>query len=141
MPLSRTALAIVAFAAVNGLVAQVLEAYAAHGLAEVAGDYAPTLYHTSAKYHMWHVLALLFVALIYDRVAVPVARWGLLAVVALFSVGTVAFSGGMYGVPFGGSVYYAVAGAILLQAGWAVFAASIIVALVRSGTAPARPAA
>ncbi|MCB2108405.1 MAG: DUF423 domain-containing protein [Rhodobacteraceae bacterium] len=130
MPLSRPALGITLFAVVNGLIAQVLEGYAAHGLVEIAGDYAPTLYHTSAKYHMWHVLALFFVVLIYDRVTVLPARVLLWVTVALFSIGMVMFSGGMYGVPFGASIYITVAGAILLQVGWGAFVLAIAAALV-----------
>lgn len=129
MPLSRTALGIILFAVINGLIAQSLESYTAHGLVEIGGDYAPTIYHMSAKYHMWHVLTLFFIAVVYDRITTRVARALLLTTVGFFVVGTLMFCGGMYSVPFGGSVYVAAAGAVILVAGWAVFSAAIIAAL------------
>lgn len=131
MQLSRTALGIVLFAVVNGLIAQSLESYTAHGLVEVGGDYAPTLYHMSAKYHMWHVLTLFFIALIYDRITAQVARKLLIATVGFFGVGTIMFCGAMYGVPFGASVYIAAAGAVILVAGWVVFTAAAIAAFAQ----------
>lgn len=121
MTLSRTAWAIILFAVVNGLVAQILESYTAHGLTDVAGEYAATLFHMSAKYHMWHVLGLLFIGLTYDRCPSGTVRRMLAGTAILFALGMVAFSGGMYLVPFGGHVYVAVAGAIILQVGWGFF--------------------
>lgn len=130
MQLSRTALGIVLFAVINGLIAQALESYTAHGLVEVGGDYAPTLYHMAAKYHMWHVLTLFFIALIYDRITAKTARGLLLATVGFFGVGTIMFCGAMYGVPFGASVYIAATGAVILMAGWVVFTIAAIAAFV-----------
>ena len=129
MSLSKPALGIFLFAVVNGLIAQVLEGYAAHGLAEVAGDYAPTLFHMSAKYHMWHVLAFFSIALLYDRIELKAARWLLLATVLILGIGTLSFCTGMYGVSFGVNVYFAVVGAILFQVGWAVFVLALATAL------------
>lgn len=137
MSFSKTALAIMLFAAVNGLIAQICEGYAAHGLEDAAGSYAPTLYHTSAKYHMWHVLAMLFAGLIYDRIVSPSSQWLLIGATVLFGVGMASFSGGMYAVPFGGSVYFAVAGAILLQIAWGVLALAFVAALMGRKTAAA----
>ncbi len=130
MPLSKPALGIFLFAVVNGLIAQMLEGYAAHGLAEVAGDYAPTLFHMSAKYHMWHVLAFFSIALLYDRIELKAVQWLLLATVAILGVGTLSFCGGLYGVSFGVNVYFAVVGAILFQVGWAVFVLALVAALL-----------
>jgi uncharacterized membrane protein YgdD (TMEM256/DUF423 family) len=120
MSLSRPAQIMVLIAVINGLIAQLLESYTAHGLTDVAGDYAATVFHMSAKYQMWHVFALILVALLFDRSPPGLVRVALAVTAALFAVGTLAFSGGMYWVPFGGNVYLAVGGAILLQAGWVV---------------------
>lgn len=139
MPLSRSALLIIVFAAANGLVAQLCEGYAAHGLEEAAGSYAPTLYHTSAKYHMWHVLALLFAGLAFDRMTSRVARIVMVAAVAVMSAGMVSFAGGMYGVPFGASVYFAVAGAILLQISWGLLALAMLAQIMAGRPVPALP--
>ncbi len=132
MQLSRTALGIVLFAVVNGLIAQSLESYTAHGLVDVAGDYGPTLYHMSAKYHMWHVLTLFFIAMMYDRIGSGLAHKLLIATVGFIMLGTLMFCGAMYGQPFGASVYVAAIGAIVLIIGWVFFAAAIIAALVQT---------
>jgi uncharacterized membrane protein YgdD (TMEM256/DUF423 family) len=130
MALSRTALWIVLFAVVNGLVAQSLESYTAHGLVELTGDtYAPDLFHMAAKYHMWHVLALFFIALIIDRMPEGLPRKLLLVTVGFFVVGTLMFCGGMYSIPFGGSVYIAAAGAVVFVTGWVVFVAATAAAI------------
>lgn len=131
MALSRSAWAIILFAAVNGLVAQVLESYTAHGLTDAAGEYAATVFHMSAKYQMWHVLGLLSIGLIYDRIPQGLIKRLLMATAALFAVGTLAFSGGMYWVPFGGNVYLAVFGAIILQLGWFCFIVTAGLGLLR----------
>ncbi|MDX2144280.1 MAG: DUF423 domain-containing protein [Rhodospirillaceae bacterium] len=132
MDLSRAAWTIVLFATVNGLIAQVLESYSAHGLTEIAGEYAATVFHMSAKYQMWHVLALLFIGLILDRIADPATKRLMVVTSVLFALGMAAFSGGMYWVPFGGNVYMAVGGAILLQMGWFAFVVASAMAVWRA---------
>ena len=131
MTLSRPSLAMLLFAAVNGFIVINLESYTAHGLEEVAGEYAVHIFHMSAKYQMWHALALAFLGLIHDRLPMgwPRRLNGVAAV--LFAGGMLSFCAGMYAVPFGGPLEPAIAGAIIFMAGWASFAAALVAATRR----------
>ncbi len=119
----------VLIAVINGYIALDYSAYAGHGeLEEIAGEYAVRLYHTSAKYQMWHVFALIGAAVLYElwtqkyvRIALGVAATG-------FAVGIGIFCYGYYSVPFGGTLTPVIIGAVIMTAGWVVFG---IAALVR----------
>ncbi len=129
MPLSRPSLAVLLFAAVNGFIVICLESYSAHGLEEIAGEYAVTIFHMSAKYQMWHALALAFLGLIHDRLPSGWPRQLNFSAAVLFALGTVSFCAGMYAVPFGGPLEPAIAGAIIFMAGWVALAASLVTAM------------
>ena len=66
MHTSLPSLAMIAFAAINAFIALDMSGEAGHGLEDELGKYAVHLYHTSAKYHMWHVLGLMGLAVLYD---------------------------------------------------------------------------
>ncbi len=79
-------------AAINGLIAVAMGAFAAHGLKDRLAPDALELVRTASTYEMWHALALLGVALLAPRgpaAAIKIAGWGFLA-------GCVLFSGSLY---------------------------------------------
>ncbi len=129
MTLSRSSLAMLLFAAVNGLIVICLESYAVHGLEEIAGEYAVSIFHMSAKYQMWHALGLAFLGLIHDRLPSGWSRRLNCSAAVLFAVGTVSFCAGMYAVPFGGPLEPAIAGAIIFMVGWVALAVSLVTAM------------
>ncbi len=111
-------------AAVNGFLALVLGAYAAHGLGGRAEAERVGWVEVGADYGLSHALALLGVGLLAGRTARPrmtlrLAGWAFLA-------GTLLFSGGLYvmGVTGARALGPVVpVGGLLLMAGWlALFA-------------------
>lgn len=141
-------------ASVSGLLAVVLGAFGAHGLADsrdadggylaqkyadvpektVAGLTLPASYkylqdyHTAVRYHMWHALAVLGVGLLMQRQTsrlLSAAAWS-------FLIGILLFSGGLYilvilGPKFGGIPWGAVVpiGGVLLVTGWCLLGIGI----------------
>ncbi|MDZ7783403.1 MAG: DUF423 domain-containing protein [Halioglobus sp.] len=113
-------------AALNGMLAVVFGAFAAHALKEKLDPYALGIFQTAVQYHFYHSLALLAVALL----ALQVPQTTLLRSSGwLFLLGMIIFCGSLYllgltGVrwlgaitPLGGLAF--VAGwACLLAAGW-----------------------
>ncbi len=107
-------------AAVNGLLAVALGALAAHGLRGRVEPEQIAWIQTGSEYGMAHGLALMGVALLWDRMPAPsrglrLAGWGFLA-------GSVLFSGALYvmgmtGLRALGAVVPV--GGILLLGGWA----------------------
>lgn len=108
-------------AAVNGLMAIAMGAFAAHGLRSVLDADALGWLDTGSRYQMWHALVLLGVALLLSRVQAGRHRRLLMAIAWAFLVGIVLFAGSLYLLalthvqafawitPFGG---------IALMAGW-----------------------
>ncbi len=126
MPTSFVSLLMMLFAIVSALIGLNQEGYAAHGLEVDAGEYAVNLYHTAAKYLMWHVFGLIFLALLYDR-WVDLRTRVLIGLAALtFALGIVTFSGGMYRVPFGGTLGPVIFGAVAFMVGWGLMGLGVI---------------
>jgi uncharacterized membrane protein YgdD (TMEM256/DUF423 family) len=104
-------------AAISGLLAVALGAFAAHGMTEPK----PIEWlHTGSQYQMVHALAV-FAALALHRAG---AR-GMGLVAALFLVGTVLFSGSLYAMALGGPRLLGAItplGGLSFMAGWAVMA-------------------
>ena len=80
-------------AAVNGLMAIVMGAFAAHGLRSVLDADALGWIDTGSRYQMWHALALLVVASLFVRLrpgrqrrALQAIAWAFLAGIVLFSL-------------------------------------------------------
>ena len=103
--------------AVAGVLAVVFGAFAAHSL---RGRLAPEMlavFETGARYQMYHALALVLTAILFERSprrVLAVAGW-------LFTVGIVLFSGSLYLLATtGGTVWGAVTplGGVALMAGW-----------------------
>jgi uncharacterized membrane protein YgdD (TMEM256/DUF423 family) len=108
-------------AAVNGLMAIAMGAFAAHGLRSVLDAEALGWLDTASRYQMWHALALLAVALLLVRTQPGRDRRLLTAIAWTFLVGIGLFAGSLYLLaltrvrafawitPFGG---------VALMAGW-----------------------
>ena len=109
-------------AAVNGFLAVLAGAFAAHGLESHADPAALAGFRTGAHYHMYHALALIAVAWRADgRKGAPVvalAGWG-------FVVGILLFCGSLYVLGLSGSrslVWVTPLGGVSFLAGWAALA-------------------
>jgi len=125
--MSRTAAFFTFIAGVNGLIAVLAGAWAAHGfvIPLIAGG--GILADSGSRIQMWHALALLGLAIAHERA--PVARTGiarLFGVQALFRlaglafiIGIIGFSGGLYAAA-GGSPFTGLApiGGRVLMLGW-----------------------
>ena len=84
--------------AVLGGVGVALGAFGAHGLRGRLSPEMLTVFETGVRYHMYHALALLFVALVLPRLdgrAVVIAGWS-------FVAGIVLFSGSLYALALSG---------------------------------------
>jgi uncharacterized membrane protein YgdD (TMEM256/DUF423 family) len=101
-------------AAINGALAVVAGAFAAHELQAHVSLETLSVFETGARYHMYHALAMALAALVAARAAA-----------ALFLAGIVLFSGSLYllaltGMPFLGLV--TPLGGVCLVAGWILLA-------------------
>lgn len=88
-----------ATAAIFGGLAVALGAFGAHGLKKMAGaEHADviTSFQTGVQYQMYHALALLIVAFVFDKLS---AAWLRRAAVC-FITGTILFSGSLYALTF-----------------------------------------
>ena len=123
MTLSKRAVFVILFAAMNGLCAVMLAAWAAHGLESVAptGAQGVRWFEQGSQFQMWHALALILTALVYDRV--PAGRPKLLITGASigFALGILFFSGSLYAVTFEGTAMFAPVGGLSSMIGWALF--------------------
>ncbi len=109
-------------AAVNGALAVATGAFGAHGLRNSLSERHLAIFETGARYHMYHALALLAVALLARRgAAVSVAGW-------CFTGGIVVFSGSLYllaitGIGALGAI--TPIGGVALLVGWIALATSL----------------
>ena len=78
--------------ALSGAIAVALGAFGAHGLKKIVSPDAVTVFQTGVHYQMYHTLALLVVAIVYDRLP---NKWILWAGY-FFSFGILFFSGSLY---------------------------------------------
>lgn len=102
--------------ALSGAVMVMLGAYAAHGLAARTTANMVSAVETGVRYQAWHTLAML--AVLIWRSLYPLAgqRW----VLALWALGTSAFSGSLYLMALAGLNLGIVTpiGGVLLMVGW-----------------------
>jgi uncharacterized membrane protein YgdD (TMEM256/DUF423 family) len=101
-------------AAINGALAVMAGAFAAHGLKARLSTDALSVFETGARYHMYHALAMALAAL------VP-ARWAAIA----FLAGILLFSGSLYLLALTGASVLGVVtplGGLCFIAGWALLA-------------------
>lgn len=116
----------IAIAAIFGLLAVIAGAAGTHALRDTLDAGALNTFETAVRFQMYHALALLAVGLL-------ALRWQTRALTisaALFTLGTILFSGSLYILALSGiGTFGAVApvGGLCLMAGWA----SLIVATLR----------
>ncbi len=138
--MSRTAAFFIFLAGLNGLMAVLAGAWAAHGFVVplVAGGDA--LAESGSRFQMTHGLALLGVALAHEAVSAPYSffsrllgtkallRWTGLA----FIIGIVGFSGGLYASAADSSALSSLApiGGTALMIGWLLLALAGLVSLL-----------
>jgi uncharacterized membrane protein YgdD (TMEM256/DUF423 family) len=75
-----------------GAIAVALGAFGAHGLKKIASPDAVAVFQTGVQYQMYHTLALLIVAIVYERRPNNWIKWA----AYLFSFGILFFSGSLY---------------------------------------------
>ena len=108
-------------AAVNGLMAIVMGAFAAHGLRSVLDADALGWLDTGSRYQMWHALALLGVALLLVRAAARQAAPLLQAIAWAFLAGIILFAGSLYLLALThvrAFAWITPVGGVVLMAGW-----------------------
>ncbi len=117
----------IAIAAVLGGTAVAAGAFATHALREQLSDRLLTIFETSARYQMYHALALLLVALLRSQ---GLGAAGLLTTAGwAFVVGITIFSGSLYTLSLTGqNLLGAIAplGGAALIAGWGCVAAAAL---------------
>ena len=101
-------------AAINGALAVMAGAFAAHGLKAQLSPDALSVFETGARYHMYHALAMALAAL----VPAPKAAWAFLAGIALFSSSLYALA--LTGVTLLGAI--TPLGGLCFIAGWGLLA-------------------
>ena len=110
----------IVLAALNGLCAVALGAWASHGMSDFPT--AAGLMKTGVQYQMWHALALIGVAWLSDDPGVPNGVIGTAGF--CFLIGILLFCGSLYATATLGATLFpmsAPAGGILLMVGWVVF--------------------
>ncbi len=80
-----TARAFLVPAAISGLLAVALGAFAAHALRGLLDQSLLQVFQTGVQYQFYHTLALALVALLPDRRSLRLAGWSFLAGIVLFS--------------------------------------------------------
>ncbi|MGE0651145.1 MAG: DUF423 domain-containing protein [Alphaproteobacteria bacterium] len=124
-PLSRTALAAIAFAALAGGAAVALGAAAAHG---VSPQHA-RLAETASFYALFHAPAMIVAALAMDRMAGTWARRLAGLATLIFALGIVLFAGALGMLAFGINTHTAPFGGLALIGAWVVLAIAALVGL------------
>jgi uncharacterized membrane protein YgdD (TMEM256/DUF423 family) len=137
--MSRTAAVFIFFSGLNGLIAVLGGAWAAHGfvLPLIAGG--DVLAETGSRFQMWHAIALLGLAAAHDHA--PAARSGIARLLGsrvllrltgiVFLVGIAGFSGGLYATASGSTIAgLAPLGGTAFMVGWLLLALTGVVALL-----------
>lgn len=82
-----------AYGAIGATLAVALGAFGAHGLKDMVSERLLTVYETGVRYHMYHALGLMLIALLADRIGdSKLLRNG----VRLLIAGIILFSGSLY---------------------------------------------
>jgi uncharacterized membrane protein YgdD (TMEM256/DUF423 family) len=113
------------FGAASGFLSVAAGAFGAHALkARLATDLLE-IFETAARYQMYHALALVLVALAYDRWAAAHVAWA----GWLFMLGTVIFSGSLYLLALTGMRWLGAVtpiGGLCFLAGWLSLAWGVV---------------
>lgn len=120
MSLSRTAIYLIVFAALNGLIAVITGSLAAHGIEAIApvGEKAAAWFYDGSDFQMKMAFGIIFVALLHDRVAEGRQRKLMLATGILFGTGIFCFSGSLYSLSFNGPGLLAPVGGLSAMIGF-----------------------
>jgi uncharacterized membrane protein YgdD (TMEM256/DUF423 family) len=111
--------------AVLALLAVAFGAFGAHVLEPRIGADRLATFETAARYQMYHALALLLVALAFDRLAAGPALWS----GRLFVAGMLFFCGGLYGLALGAPRWFgavAPVGGLCFMTGWLLLAVAAL---------------
>ncbi|MEQ8735691.1 MAG: DUF423 domain-containing protein [Rhodospirillaceae bacterium] len=128
MFLSRTAIYLIIFAALNGLIAVITGSLAAHGIDAIApaGEKAVSWFYDASDFQMKMAFGIVFVALLHDRVAEGRPRKLMLATSVLFGIGIFCFSGALYSLSFEGPGIFAPVGGLSAMLGFICLAIGAI---------------
>ncbi|MCD2425648.1 DUF423 domain-containing protein [Niabella pedocola] len=116
-------------AALSGL-GVILGAFGAHKLKQIAPDSVPT-FQTGVQYQMYHAIALILVAILFEKYPVKLMSWAGIA----FLIGILLFSGSLYAlaalkatgkVGLGGLGILTPIGGLFFIAGWVFFTLSVL---------------
>ncbi|ANH80168.1 hypothetical protein A8C56_03475 [Niabella ginsenosidivorans] len=116
-------------AAIAGL-GVILGAFGAHKLKEIAPDTVP-VFQTGVQYQIYHAIALILVAIVYERFPVKMLSWA----GVLFLIGILFFSGSLYAltalkatgkVGLGGVGIITPIGGLFFIAGWICFLLGVL---------------
>jgi uncharacterized membrane protein YgdD (TMEM256/DUF423 family) len=135
MTLPRSAVLLLAFSGLSGLLTVALAAWAAHGLAAVApaGDQAVVWFVQATDFQMSHTLAVVLMVLVALRLSGLAAKL-VMAGAWLQALAIVLFPGSLYSISFGGPGILAPFGGFAAMIGWALLAVSVLASL-RQGAA------
>jgi len=112
-----------AIAALDGALAVIAGAFAAHGLRGQLSAAALEVFQTGARYQMYHALAMALAALVMRGESVARARLA----AALFLIGSVLFCGSLYSLALSGLRGFGVVtpfGGLAFIGGWIALAAA-----------------
>lgn len=116
-------------AALSGL-GVILGAFGAHKLKQIAPDSVPT-FQTGVQYQMYHAIALILVAILFEKYPVKLMSWA----GAAFLIGILLFSGSLYAlaalkatgkVGLGGLGVLTPIGGLFFIAGWVMLVLSVL---------------
>lgn len=116
-------------AALSGL-GVILGAFGAHRLKQIAPDSVPA-FQTGVQYQMYHAIALILVAILFEKYPVKLMSWAGMA----FVIGIVLFSGSLYAlaalkatgkVGLGGLGILTPIGGLFFIAGWLFLLLSVL---------------
>lgn len=115
-----------AYGAIGAALAVALGAFGAHGLKDTLSEDMLEVYETGVRYHMYHALALMLVALLADRIGdTKLVRVG----ARLLLIGIVLFSGSLYALALSDvSILGAITplGGVAFLVGWGYIAAAAL---------------
>lgn len=129
MSLHRSSAAMIVYAALAGVSAVALSAFAAHGLEKVAptGAQGVAWFVQATDFQMNHALAIILIALLSERMSEGLARKMVQGAAALMAVGIILFAGSLYSLSFNGPGDLAPFGGFCSMIGWLVLGAGAVV--------------
>ncbi|MBL8645387.1 MAG: DUF423 domain-containing protein [Rhodospirillaceae bacterium] len=133
MGLQRSTVGLMIYAALAGVSAVALSAFAAHGLEKVAptGAQGVAWFVQATDFQMNHTLAIMLLALLTDRFVEGLSRKLLLASAVLMAIGIILFAGSLYSLSFNGPGALAPLGGFSSMTGWIIMGVGGIVGLKR----------